>query len=165
MISVEIEAKGPLFDGSYEGIIFSEAERAFEDIGRIVEAEWLRRAPVGATGALRGSIVAEVSGNSLDTLRGRVFPDSPHARAVEFGRRPGAMPPWGEGSSLHKWVEQKLGVGGERSVSVSFLIARAIARRGQSGQGIFSKALNDSQGAIEERIGLLGARIAERLSG
>lgn len=165
MISVEIEAKGPLFDGSYEEIIFSETERAFEEIGRIVEAAWARRAPVGATGALRGSIVAEVSGNSLDTLRGRVFPAAPHARAVEFGRRPGVMPPWGEGSPLHKWVERKLGVGGERSVSVSFLIARAIARRGQSGQGVFSEALNDSQGAIEERIGLLGARIAERLSG
>lgn len=165
MIGVEIEAKGPLFDGSYEEIIFSETERAFVDIGRIVETAWARRAPEGATGALRGSIVAEVSGNSLNTLRGRVFPAAPHVRAVEFGRRPGAMPPWGEGSSLHQWVERKLGVGSERSVSVSFLIARAIARRGVSGQGIFTKALNDSQGAIEERIDLLGARIAEKLSG
>jgi hypothetical protein len=94
-----------------------------------------------------------------------VFSDSPHAQAVEFGRRPGKLPPWSEGSPLHKWVEQKLGVPGERSLSVSFLIARAIARRGTSGQGIFTKALNDSQGAIDERVVLLGARITERLSG
>ena len=166
MIGVDIQTRGPLFEeGAAEAIIFAETERAFEDIASILEVAVRRRAPAGATGALRGSIVSEVSGNTLDTLRGQVASTAAHARAVEMGRRPGAMPPWGEGSSLHRWVESRLGVRGERSVSVSFLVARAISRRGTAGQGVFRRAFDDSQGAVADRITLLGARIAERLNG
>ena len=166
-LSVEIEARGPLAEGAgaVERIIHSETESAFEDIVRTLEKAVLRRAPRGATGALRGSIVAEVRGETADTLRGRVFSTSDYARAVELGRPPGNMPPWGEGSPLHAWVQTRLGVAPERSLRVSFLIARKIGRHGTPGRHIFDRAMEDSRSAIDARIRLLGANITERLGG
>ena len=164
-LSIEVSASGPLIRGGFEEIIFREAESAVRDIAGILEREIMNEAPQGATGALRGSIVSEVRGRNLETLRGEVAATADHAASVLAGREPGAMPPWGEGSPLIRWVRTKLGVSGGESKRVSFLVARAIARKGTKGRDFIGRAMEKSQSAIDERIRRLGADIAEKLSG
>ncbi len=165
--SLTFERAGPLAgDGADPaGVVFEEAARAVGDIVEMIHARAAAGTPRGATGALRGSIVSEVRGSALDSLRGTVATPLAYALPVEEGRGPGRRPPSGPGSSLYGWVERVLGVSGGEARSAAFLIARAIGRRGTAGRHMFRDALEKSMGPIARRVERLGADIAGRLRG
>lgn len=93
-----------------------------------------QRVPVN-TGQLRQSITGEVTGTPV-SLKGVVTsPLQPHyAPDVEYGRKPGKMPPVGP---IELWARRKLGLSGKELESAAFLIARAIGRRGTKGAFMF----------------------------
>ncbi|MBI3024095.1 MAG: hypothetical protein HYY66_00175 [Candidatus Tectomicrobia bacterium] len=156
---------GPLLEGEGEEILFTLAGEAVADIAGLLRAETEARAPGGVTGALRGSIVSEVRGGTVDELQGEVFSRSPYAAAVEEGRAPGSFPPWRPGTPLHAWVRRRIGVADREAGRVSYLVARAISRRGAPGRHMFRDALAASRGRIEERVRRLGEEIARALGG
>jgi len=102
--------------------------------------------PVGVSGRLRNSIASEVRGGGSkivgaigSTLRSEEYP-----AVMEFGRRPGAaMPPYGPGSQLARWVHLVLG----DAVSV-FQVARGIARKGIRGKFYLKNGFEKSRSAI-----------------
>jgi hypothetical protein len=92
--------------------------------GIMTQAEMRINAPIH-DGELRQSIRPKMI--SQDTVI--VFSDKKYAIPVEFGRRPnGKLPPWREGTPLHKWVKDKMGT----DVS-PYLVARSIAKKGTKG--------------------------------
>ena len=106
---------------------------------------YAREGVVKDTAGLANSIESSAKG-----LNGRVFSRAAHALPVEFGRKPGKMPP---PKALLGWVRRHTGafsirtrrrLGGRNQAaedrSVAFLIARAIGRRGTKGRFFFRKA-------------------------
>lgn len=60
-----------------------------------------------------------------------VYSLSPYAGVIEYGRRPGArMPPTYPEDVIARWAQRKLGLPYKRAKAVSFVMRRAIARRG-----------------------------------
>ena len=167
-LGFEVRSEGPLAEGG-EGLtrrVFEAAREAVGDIADYFQREVVRRTPSGATGALRASIRARVRGQTLDALRGEVASPLAYARTVEYGRPPGSsIPPWRAGSPLYLWTRRRVSVGDGEVERVSFLIARAIGRRGIRGRFMFRDAFEAGRGWIEERVGRLGEEIARRLGG
>jgi hypothetical protein len=64
-----------------------------------------------------------------------------HMPALEFGRRPGRMPP---PQALEGWVRRKMGVSGRDVRRVAFLVARRIGRRGTKGAHMFERGFKAS---------------------
>ena len=142
------------------------AREAMAGITEMLRREVITRTPVGASGNLRGSIFTEIKGANPGALRGVIASRAPYAGYVEFGRRPGgAMPPWREGSPLYRWVVRNLGPPDGSIERVSFLVARAIARRGTRGRRMFARAFEENQGRIDKRIRELMDEIARRVGG
>ena len=146
--------------------VFLLAHEAMAEVTEMLRREVMTRTPIGASGNLRGSIYTEIKGEDPQVLRGVVASRVPYARYVEFGRRAGGgMPPWREGSSLYRWVAHKLDPPDGYIERVSFLVARAIARRGTSGHRMFARAFKENQSRIEGRFGELADEIARRVGG
>ncbi|MYC16945.1 MAG: HK97 gp10 family phage protein [Gemmatimonadetes bacterium] len=108
------------------------------------ETEAVKNAPVGATGDLKDSIFGEVR-ERPGTIVGRVGTPIRHGMPVEYGTGPQGRlgrsrkaPP---SSALHEWVRKKIGITDEQEIrSVSYLIARAIGRRGTKPQPFMREA-------------------------
>jgi len=96
-----------------------------------VRAETLRQGVV-ATGQFLDAWRVERDGPGEVSLRNL----SPHAGVVEYGRRPGRMPPIG---ALVRWVEIRLGKGGPEAIRAAWGIAHRIAQRGTRGRGILRR--------------------------
>ncbi len=149
-----------------EAEVFRLAHETMAGITEMLRREVMTRTPVGASGNLRGSIFTEIKGEGRDALRGVVASRAPYAGYVEFGRRPGgAMPPWREGSPLHRWVVRNLESRDGDFESTAFLVARAIARRGIPGRRMFARAFEDNRSRIEGRIRELLDEIARIVGG
>jgi hypothetical protein len=70
-------------------------------------------------------------------LRGVVIYNAcPHASYVEYGRRPGKMPPV---EAIQVWVAVKLKIGGKENRRVAFAIAHKIAANGIKGRNILRR--------------------------
>ena len=97
-------------------------------------------APVGVSGRLRNSMASNVVGGTGSqilgkvgsTLRGESYPAT-----MEFGRKPGRMPP---PKALERWVHLVLGVSTEDAPGVAFQVARKIGRRGIKGKRFLRRA-------------------------
>jgi hypothetical protein len=128
-----------------------------------IATEARSRTPVN-TGILRASIATKVvSGVSSRVLvSGEVFTgqQAPYAPFVEYGRAPGRQPPSGEGSSLRLWVQRVIG-----DVSRTYLIARAIGRRGIKGRFFMRDALAAVQPRIRPTLQAAVDRAARLLGG
>ena len=146
--------------------VFRLAREAMAGITGMLRREVMTRTPAGVSGNLRGGIYTEIKGENPGVLRGVVASRVPYAGYVEFGRRPGGgMPPWREGTPLYRWVAYKPGPPDESVERVSFLVARAIARRGIPGRRMFARALEENQGRVDRRIRELLDEIARRVGG
>lgn len=91
------------------------------------------------TGRLRSSIrylLAEGESEITTTFGS----DVPYAAAWEFGRKAGSFPPI---APLATWARRALGVPSKQARSVGFLIARAIARRGQKAKPFLEPGVRD----------------------
>lgn len=100
--------------------------------------------PVGATSALQSATTSEMWGTPSG-LNGRVFNPLKYDAPVEYGRKPGKMPPV---SDIKLWVVRKLGLTGKEADTAAFLIARAIGRRGTKGAFMFKKAYDQGRSVI-----------------
>ena len=146
--------------------VFRLAREAMGEIARKLRRDVMTRTPVGVSGNLRGRIFTYVRGDIPGELHGMVASRTPYAGYVEFGRRAGGgMPPWREGTSLYRWVAHKLDPPDGSIESVSFLVARSIARRGIPARRMFARAFEENQGWIEGRIGQLMDEIARKIGG
>lgn len=79
------------------------------------------------TGQTQNSIHSRIG-----SLKGEVNPTAKHAKFAHDGRRPGRMPPFGEGTSLASWAR--------RHGIPAFAVARSIARKGTKGHPFMTNA-------------------------
>jgi len=125
--------------------------KAMRQSGLAIQGEAAILAPVN-TGALRQSITTEVDQRPPFALWVEVGPTVTYGRYVEFGRKPGKMPPV---AALEPWVRQKLKV--SNPMAVAFLIARKIAREGIDPQPFLAPGAKKAQPKIKQILSRLGA--------
>jgi hypothetical protein len=113
--------------------------RFFERAGALTAGNVRERTPVD-TGRLRNSITHEVDRGQVPQFA-RVGTNVVYARAVEFGSRP-HFPPL---AALQPWAQRH---GFPAGRAGSFLVARAIARRGTQPREMFKRGLSASLGGI-----------------
>ena len=126
--------------------------------------------PVGATGALRGSVAWEIFGTGFG-MTGYAGPSAAvlYGLPVETGRAPGKAPivedTWQAVPALQLWVVRKLGLSGAEAEKAAYLIARAIGARGTKGAHMVEKAFDRAVGGkeIEEYWGYELERFIEEL--
>ena len=111
-----------------------------------VLGEAKQTAPVGVSGRLRNSMVSKVEGFG-SRITGRVGSSLTeiYPLAVEHGRKPGQMPP---PSALERWVHIVLHVPTAQALSVAFVVARSIGKKGIRARPFLHNALQGSRGAI-----------------
>lgn len=120
--------------------------------------------PVGVSGRLRNSIDSEVTregplsivGTVGSTMKDEVYPE-----VMEFGRKPGSMPP---PQALERWVRLKLGVPDGEVEGVAYVIARNIARRGIPGKKFMQRGWEASKAKFLTYFEAALNRITEDLS-
>lgn len=83
----------------------------------------------------------------------RIVNIAPHAGYVEYGRRPGRMPPV---DNIALWVALKFGIGGMEGRKIAWGIAKKIAARGVRGKYI----LKNARGKIKRNIAMAVLREA-----
>ena len=100
-------------------------------------------------GALRRSIGSKVSkeGSEVVGRIGSSLTNEEYPAVMEFGRRPGTMPP---PSALLRWVELKLNPPAGQEMSIAFLVARKIKARGIEGRHFMEKGFEKSLTRIQE---------------
>ena len=113
--------------------------RAMHKAVTVVQGRVVVHTPV-FLGNLRGSIFTQVKGTPINVI-GTVATNLVYGAPVEFGRRPGRMPPV---DALEMWVRRQLGVSGDEARSVAFVVARAIGRRGTKARKMFDKGSRES---------------------
>lgn len=139
-------------------------ERTGVECAKILEHHLKRKAPK-FLGELQSSIDARVVRNPQQVEAAVVSP-VPYAHVQDEGRRPGKMPPE---APIKRWVELKLFKrAGKRSKeselrSLTFLIRRAIARKGTKPTQYIDKGVKDATPALEKRMQMLGAEIGRML--
>lgn len=105
----------------------------------VFEAKAKEDAPVGVTGQARSTIGSEVVGGAGSTIIGKTGSNLEYAPyALEYGRKPGKMPPV---DVIEEWAQHVIGVAG-----LGFVIARAIGARGLPALRIMSKTLESKKG-------------------
>lgn len=108
---------------------------AIETSAKLIKQRARRKAgspPIVNTGELARGIDYRMTGR----LSARVGADATYSPFVEYGRKPGRMPPV---APIERWAETKLGASG-----LGFIIARKIARRGTRAQPFFFPSVDDS---------------------
>jgi hypothetical protein len=120
--------------------------------------------PVGVNSRLIDSIASQVThegplsivGRVGSTLKGEIYPE-----VMEFGRKPGRMPP---PSALERWVHIVLKVEDKEAAGVAFRVARAIGRRGIKGKFFMKRGWEKARPAVLRYFETALNRIAEGLS-
>jgi hypothetical protein len=116
--------------------------------------------PVGVSGGLRASITTDISGTKL-RLDGRVTTPLIYGAPVEFGRRPGKIPPPGP---IALWLYRKgIVTDREQIRAAAWLVARAIGRRGTKGAHMFQKGFDNASPRVLEYWEGLPGRVLEKL--
>lgn len=121
-------------------------------------------APVGVSGRLRNSLGSQVTHEGPLSIVGKIgstLTDEIYPEIMEFGRRPGKMPP---PSALERWVHIVLGVPNEDAPGVAFTVARAIGRRGIKGRFFMKKGWEKAKPQVLKYFSRALERIAEALA-
>ena len=82
----------------------------------------------------------------------RVYNDRTYASVIELGRRPGAKMPPGNPDVIGHWARRRLGLTEREAKSVSFVIRRAIGRRGLLPRRVLGRALPAMNQAVNQEI-------------
>jgi len=162
---------------SYEIVLsdeFKEAEALLAQYDKIADKH-LKDAIEGSLKGIQGftrvnmPVFRGQARNSIDTetkslggvVEGRVFSNIqrpyPYPLVIEFGRRPGKMPP---PSALRRWVELVIKPPSKDVNGIAYLVARAIGRRGIKGKEPLKKAVESSK----TRIGMLFREALDRIA-
>lgn len=128
-------------------------ERGAQDLARSARA----KAPK-AFSTLTNSIRVD----QLAPLHFRVATGVNYARPVEEGRKPGKMP--GTAKGLAEWVRQKTGAAGKELDRRTFLVARAIARRGIKAQPFMAPSYDEDKDRIIARVRHAAAVAAQEIN-
>jgi len=116
----------------------------------LIEADARRNVKMD-TRALMGSITSKISGSGI-ALTGEVGPSRRYGFWVEYGRRPGRMPPI---AAIEPWAR--------RHGMNPFLVARAIGRRGIQPAPFMAPALQKNLGAIRALFEAIGVKVVSRI--
>jgi hypothetical protein len=152
MISYEVEIKG--LDEqlerlqAYDHVVDKHLRKAMFLSVNEVKKKAVPRTPQGVSGRLRGSIYAKTKGFGSAVI-GEVGSSlrEPYPAVMEFGRKPGKMPPPG---ALDRWVHIKLGVPTPLVKSVAFQVARSIGRKGIKGRRFMKKGFKEALPSIQK---------------
>lgn len=128
-----------------------------------------RRLAAQDTRRLAGSITHAIQGQGT-TIVGRVGPSVQYGRFVEFGRRPGRMPP---PAALVGWVRRHSELRQARRtpnreaelMRRAWLLARAIGRRGIRPRPFLRPAYQRNRIAVEAMFARMGIRVVASLTG
>lgn len=120
---------------AFEKIIFDEMASTMQGSLAIFQEKVVGATPVGATGNLRGSIIPMVHGEP-PAFEGELATSLIYGEPVERGRRAGRMPPV---DAIEIWVRRVLGVTGDESRGIAFVIARNIGQFGTEGAFMFEE--------------------------
>lgn len=153
--------------GAGPEIIAEELNRAMIESLDTIEQAVALETPVNL-GILRGSISHEIFGEPPD-FYGEVGTPVLYGAPVEFGRRPGKMPPV---RAIRAWVVRKKLVPAmdsdedyqEAVDRAAYMIARAIGRRGTKGAHMFERGFRATEPMIPYLWALALDRISERLT-
>jgi hypothetical protein len=125
---------------------------------QVAEAETATLTPVDQ-GILRASIYGRVV-ELWPTVEGHLGSPLVYAEPVEYGSRPH----WPPRAPIQAWVRRKFGLAGRELLSVAFLVARAISRRGTRGHFMFQQGFRKAQEVAPRFIGAAVERVAKSLS-
>lgn len=143
-----------------------EFKKAMSHVLPIVLSAWRAAAPLGVTGRTRSDVSTQVGGFGF-RISGRVGYLSKtsvwYPNVVNYGRFEGSkMPP---PSALLSWIEARLGLEGAEARRASFLISRAIARKGsRPGKQFMQKAKRVAQPAADMAFAVAGEEITKKLA-
>lgn len=125
------------------------------EVGRLARSKAPRNLSL-----LVGSITEKVTGGGVvSQVEGIVGAYQPYARVMEEG----ADPHWPNMRNLHYWVVSKLGLSGVEAESATFLIARAISRRGLKPRHYMRDALKEARPKIKSEFEQAVTRVLEKL--
>jgi HK97 gp10 family phage protein len=105
------------------------------------------------TRRLQGSITSRITGSGA-ALTGEVGPSARYGIFVEYGRKPGKMPPL---QAVAGWAH--------RHGVHPFLVARAIGRRGIPPAPFMAPAFERNKAKIEQLFSQLGVKVISRIVG
>jgi hypothetical protein len=101
--------------------------------------------PANPSGTGKGGAVN--TGNYLRAWKARatengavVENESPAASIIEYGRRPGKMPPR---DAIARWAQRRLGLKEDDAKGIAFVIGRAIKARGLKARNVLSGATEE----------------------
>jgi len=141
-------------------VVREELTAAMEESEILLQAAVQELTPVGASGLLRESELAQPVQQLSDQIIGVVGTSINYAESVELGTAP-HFPPV---EALEDWVKAKLHVDDADVHRVAFLIARKISISGTPAAGMFHRGLNKVRETIAQRFETARNRIVERLA-
>lgn len=131
--------------------------RGLQQIGERGKEIFQQHAPVGATGALKQGIVAELH-QDIDAMH-EILTETPPADAYAAYVEKGTKPHFPPIRALVPWVKKKLGVQNDKEARcVAFMVAHAISLRGTEGAFMFDATL---QQLGQEAPAILEAEVAK----
>lgn len=146
--------------GNSARVFLEEFERGMNEALAVLEEQIAGRVPVNS-GFLRSSIGTNLYGEDM-AIRGEVVSIASYGAAVEYGRKPGKMPPV---AAIELWVRRKLGINNDKEArSVAYVIARAIGRRGTVGAHMFQLGMSAAAPYIEKIFDAAVDRAVRRLA-
>lgn len=164
-MKVSIEQKGKIFEGKAQEIVNTQLTAAMYEATSFLEREIKKRTPQGvggAKGGLMASIKGEVVEKGMPLVKGIVASDSKYGEVIEKGRTAGKT--WPPEGALLRWIEVKMGKGGEDARRLEFVIRRKIGQKGFPGVHMFEKAFTEGLPKLQAIFDRYGFAIAERLS-
>lgn len=129
-----------------------------------VRSNILPLVPVGVSARLKNSIGSEVIHEGYLSIVGKIgssLKDEVYPSVMEFGRKPGTMPPV---DSLIRWVHLKIKPPAEKEYAVAFAIARKIQRQGIKAREFMKEGWEKSRFQVNEFFAKALEQIAEDLS-
>ncbi len=158
-ISVDgLEEAMARFD-AFDDVALDEFRKAMGLSVQIVGKYAREKAPVNL-GKLRASITGKVQDGGIGVfVEGIVGAYQPYGQVMEEG----ADPHWPNMANLHFWVVRKLGLEGAAALQATFLIARAISRRGLKGRYYMRDGMAQAEPEVQRQFEDAVRRIVERL--
>jgi len=122
------------------------------------EAEVVQKTPVDQ-GTLRGSAYGRVV-DLWPVVEGHLGSPLIYALPVEEGSKPH----WPPRAPIQAWVHRKFGLSGKEMISVAFLVARAMSRRGTRAHHMFQQGFELAQRLAPRLVGAAVERVSRTLS-
>jgi hypothetical protein len=129
---------------------FPERVTAQVEFALVRGAEEIARAARGKAPKAFSTLTNSIRAQRMGELHYRVAPGVNYAAMVERGRKPGKQP--GTANGLMEWVKQKTGLEGKALDRMSFVVARAIGRRGIRAQPYMRPALVENESRLRQLV-------------